>query len=153
MAVICQALDEDKTQRKPTMSKDNLLDASMRGNLSAVNKLLAAGANMNDIDSNGITALMNAAEYGYPEVMQALLDAGADESQKDRNGLTVLDKAKISGDDYVEQILQGRVINHVLQGRVIALSSLGLFAGTRENPSDSDDDHQSVASISRSQFF
>ena len=56
-----------------------------RGNIPMINLLLAAGANINGVDSAGQTALFNAAT---PAVAVELLKAGIDTSVKDKAGQT-----------------------------------------------------------------
>lgn len=60
-----------------------LMKAAGRGELAAVQSLLAAGADVNAADGRGFTALYHACynadeDRGYPEVVRALLAAGAD---------------------------------------------------------------------------
>jgi ankyrin repeat protein len=59
-----------------------------------VDLLLARGASLNDADNRGRTALMIAAELGYPATVDLLLKRGADAALKDREGKTALDLAK-----------------------------------------------------------
>jgi ankyrin repeat protein len=59
--------------------------------------LLKAGADTNDRDKNGETALMWAAQYNNNhEVIAALLNAGADTKAKDNKGKTAFDYARIN---------------------------------------------------------
>ena len=52
-------------------------DAAMRGDVAAVRKLLAGGADVNAAQGDGMTALHWAAEYGDAELARMLLHAGA----------------------------------------------------------------------------
>ena len=54
-----------------------LMDAARSGNLGAVTRLLAAGANVDAVSSEGYTALMLAARR-WPETVIALINGGAD---------------------------------------------------------------------------
>jgi len=59
-----------------------LLQAAKDGNLQAVQTLLAAGAEVNAKDNDGVTALMWAARNGYPEIVKFLLEKGAEKYTK-----------------------------------------------------------------------
>jgi hypothetical protein len=67
-----------------------LIDASKKGDLQEVNRLLTEGADVNAKGSNGVTALMAASELGQVEVVKTLLDKGADTKAKDLKGQTAL---------------------------------------------------------------
>ena len=72
-----------------------LVQASLRGHLSSVEALLAAGAHPGtQAPDSGVTALAFAAWKGHTNVVSALLQAGADASHKDFDGLTARDKAR-----------------------------------------------------------
>ena len=70
-----------------------LLRASYDGRVKLVDSLLKAGANVDDTNRRGTTALMAACEYGYTEVAKLLLNAGADIHRVDHNGWTALHAA------------------------------------------------------------
>lgn len=53
-------------------------------------QLLAAGATINDVNSEGQSALMLAAQNGSEETVKALLARGADATIKDKKGMTTL---------------------------------------------------------------
>jgi uncharacterized protein len=67
--------------------------AAYWGQLDAVNRLIAQGADVNEPGPLGRTALMAANEGNKLEVMQALISAGADPNAKDADGNTVLIRA------------------------------------------------------------
>lgn len=73
------------------MSKE-LLGAIVAGDAGKVEALLASGADANARDSEGVTALMLAANAGNLEMVKALLAAGADVSATDAAGWTALMK-------------------------------------------------------------
>ncbi len=54
-----------------------LLDAVTAGDVDRVRKLLAAGADCNERDGDGATALMLAAHAGKLDMVNTLIDAGA----------------------------------------------------------------------------
>ena len=64
----------------------SLLDATKRGDLSAVRSLLEGGTDPNAARGDGLTALHVAAEEGYLEIAQILIDAGAEVEAKTRIG-------------------------------------------------------------------
>jgi ankyrin repeat protein len=65
-----------------------------------VKRLIAASANISHANRNGTTALMVAAQYGYPESMRALLEAGAQPNLRDRRG----DDAKDYANRFARQV-------------------------------------------------
>jgi len=68
---------------------EKLVLAAWKGNSKAVAKLLAAGANVNERDSYGRTALIYAANGGHTEIVKNLLDIdGINLNVKDNNGNT-----------------------------------------------------------------
>ena len=58
--------------------KEQLHFAAQRGDMEKVERLIAAGADVNHFDEISKTPLHYAAEGGHIDVMKALLDAGAD---------------------------------------------------------------------------
>lgn len=62
----------------PPGPSDDLHRAASKGNLAGVNAALSAGADINSIDSRGITALYWSANQGHIEVARLLLQKGAD---------------------------------------------------------------------------
>ncbi|HLL14380.1 MAG TPA: ankyrin repeat domain-containing protein [Pyrinomonadaceae bacterium] len=74
---------------EPTMP---LTVAAERGDAALVRKLIAAGADLNERDKSGYTALVWAARNGNTEVAQALVEARADMNARvcARNGWTPL---------------------------------------------------------------
>jgi hypothetical protein len=61
--------------------------------VESIKLCLAAGADIDAVDSNGRTALFGAAQQGFDKVVQYLADRGAKLDIKDRNGRTALDAA------------------------------------------------------------
>ena len=84
-----------------------IVRAAHDGNLSAVQRSLAAGANPNATDAFGRSALHEAAMWGHSDVLNSLLRAGADVHVQDVSGQTPLDEALHSGDLRSIRLLRG----------------------------------------------
>ncbi len=67
-----------------------LIKASKKGDSLAVQKLLDAGANINEPDNGGYNALFYAVEYGQLGVAKYLISKGANLESKDPEGMTPL---------------------------------------------------------------
>ena len=74
-----------------------LYEAARHGNISAVKKLLKAGADPNKKNARGLTPLHQAAYWGETEIVELLLKAGADPNADNGLGWTPLHSAAISG--------------------------------------------------------
>ena len=78
------------------------------GNLKSakeIEDLILQGADVNQKDNDGSTALMNASYYGHKEMVGILLEGGADVNQKDKYGQTELMRASYCGHKEVVGIL------------------------------------------------
>ena len=69
---------------------DTLISAAESNNVAEVRRLIAAGANVNAKDNNGVTALMGAAQNNAADVAKLLIEAKADVNAKNNNGVTAL---------------------------------------------------------------
>ncbi|MBW2726683.1 MAG: ankyrin repeat domain-containing protein [Deltaproteobacteria bacterium] len=100
LLVICFAANAhaDKSMNK----------AARKGDAAEVASLLAAGADPNEGDKNGVTALHLAALEGHLEVMTLLVEAGADVDQAEYDGDTPLINASEFGHADVVQYLVDR---------------------------------------------
>jgi uncharacterized protein len=58
-----------------------------------IDLLLAHGANPDDADNRGRTALMIAADLGYADIVDILVHRGADRAKRDHDGKSALDLA------------------------------------------------------------
>lgn len=76
--------------------------AAERGDLEAVQTLLAGGAAVNASDHTGWTALHLAASGGHLEVVKALLARGADPRLKHEHGRTALEEVKAGRQDVAD---------------------------------------------------
>ncbi|MBE0612829.1 MAG: ankyrin repeat domain-containing protein [Burkholderiales bacterium] len=77
---------------------DLLFDAVVAGDVDRARKLLAAGADCNQRNADGATALMLAAHAGNLELVNALIAAGADVNATDERGWGPLTKAVYNAD-------------------------------------------------------
>jgi len=69
--------------------------AAAKSDLSQVSALLSRGANPNERDASGWTALMYAAHNAGPEIIEALLQAGADVKLRSFGGqLALMDRQR-----------------------------------------------------------
>lgn len=74
-----------------------MLRAAADGNMFKVDKLLAAGADVNARMPDGATALMGAVYYGYPQTSRLLMERGADVNARTNEGVTALHYAAQQG--------------------------------------------------------
>ena len=75
----------------------DIADAAMRGDATAVAALLDGGADVNEPQSDGATALHWAVHGDHPDLTALLIDAGADVSARNRAGVTPLSLAAETG--------------------------------------------------------
>ena len=77
----------------PALTQDvnsQLIEAGKKGETRNIEGLLAAGAEVDAKDEQGVTALMHASAEGHTQSVEALLDAGADVNAQADDGLTAL---------------------------------------------------------------
>jgi ankyrin repeat protein len=82
-----------------------LTDAVIQGDLASVERLIASGAGLETLDSEGKTPLMNAVYYKHPGVTAFLLGKGADVNAKEPNGWSPLMLASMAGDSEIVKML------------------------------------------------
>ena len=75
-----------------------LIEAARRGDLDRTKVLIQGGLDVNDIDSNGVTALIMASSAGKLQVVEELLKAGAKLEPKDSFGYNAYHAAMFYGD-------------------------------------------------------
>lgn len=89
-----------------TPETEALLRAASAGNADTVRTLLASpNVDVNGIDDQGNTALIQAARFGHNEVVKALLIAKADVKTKNNEGKTALMLAAEGGHDQTVAVL------------------------------------------------
>src|ERR1041384_7680901 len=94
-----------KKQLKAQENLNPLLSAVKEGNLAAVRKLLAKGADVNASDANGLTPLMAAISGGNSEIVQVLSSAGADVNARTVDGYTALHVAAVDREIHIVERL------------------------------------------------
>jgi len=77
------------TQKSPEF-RQLMNDAALNGDLEKVKEMIGKGADPNDMDQDGRTALMYASFNGHTEIARQLLDAGAEVGTRDGMGRTAL---------------------------------------------------------------
>ena len=89
-----------------TPETDALLRAARLGNADTVKSLLASpNVDVNGVDADGNTALIEAARFGHDDVITALLVARADVNAKNKQGKTALMLASEGGHDECVRLL------------------------------------------------
>lgn len=71
-------------------SEDDALIAKGKGHKEVINLLMSKGANINERDNQGTTALMVAASCGEKDIVELLISKGADVNITDNEGRTAL---------------------------------------------------------------
>ena len=83
----------------------DLIEVCENGEKKDVEELIDKGADVNQKDEDGNTALMRASYWGYKEVVELLIRNGADVNQKDEDGNTALMRASCGGRKEVVELL------------------------------------------------
>ncbi|MEA9391814.1 ankyrin repeat domain-containing protein [Acerihabitans sp. TG2] len=91
----------------PINPEDNIaiLHATQRDDISAIEALLAQGADINAVDDEGKTALMWSSQRGALQIVETLLERGANVAIKDHVNKTALHYAIESGHTPVEGLI------------------------------------------------
>ncbi len=77
-------------QQYSAVDQKVMYDAALNGELEKVKESLRQGADLNDVDNEGRTALMYASFNGHTEIVRLLLDEGAGVGTRDPMGRTAL---------------------------------------------------------------
>ena len=80
--------------------------ATAISNIAIVQKLITAGADINQKQQGGVTPLHSAAHNGSAEIFNLLLDNGADHLAKLENGSSILKMAEENGHSDIIKILE-----------------------------------------------
>ena len=70
-----------------------LTEDTQQRSIESLKLLIKAGGDVNSKDSRGLTALHEAARWGWNDVVQFLVESGADPNAKDNRGNTPIDSA------------------------------------------------------------
>jgi ankyrin repeat protein len=80
--------------------------AAVRGDVAAIQTLIAAGAQLNAKGEHGYTALHSAVEQGHRDAVDCLLAFGADKTIHTDKGLTPLDLADLLDESTIAERLK-----------------------------------------------
>lgn len=94
----------DYNRAIPHGSDTALMFAARVDDLASAKLLVAAGANVNDEDAWGVSAVVLAAHSGFTDVVEFLLEKGADPNS-DRAGFTALHEAIMRRDENLVKVL------------------------------------------------
>ena len=108
----CDLVAELVTGGIPVTAKDDdgntALHFAAQGEMGCVEKLLELGAEVNAVNNEGSTPLIEAVKYGDYEISKALLDKGADKSLETQDGTTALSAANEGGDSEIIGLMGGQ---------------------------------------------
>lgn len=105
---ICMLLLSAAFSAGAAPSEDFALKSAARsGDLVAVQRLLAGGAAVDEVDTGGNTALISAAYHDHPELLTTLLQSGAEAMHRNADGYSALDYAMENGHRDVVRALLG----------------------------------------------
>ncbi|KAJ0410955.1 hypothetical protein ATCC90586_004308 [Pythium insidiosum] len=85
--------------------EDAFTEAAARGDVKTLTALLEQGANVNETDKEGYSALQVAAKKRRLEAVEYLLQSGADVNQRDSDGFSALHEAAFNGDADIVRVL------------------------------------------------
>ena len=83
LASACTAGSSGDSKDDRATDSVSLIDATLAGDLEAVNQLVGSGVDLEEEDDAGRTALNHAVRAGNVDTASALIDAGADVNHKD----------------------------------------------------------------------
>ena len=94
-----------------------LLDAADKGSLHDVRSALDSGANIEAMDNNDCTSLVNASYHGHTDVVRELLARGANVNAEDDLGQTSLMEATVADSLEIVRELLARGANVMAKNR------------------------------------
>lgn len=109
-----------------------LRSAAKKGDLVKVKEWIAAGADVNDKDADGITPLM---EAKTSEIVKALIEAGADVNAKDKFGYTALHLSPLKKDclEQMKLLLKaGADVNTTVNGDTVLMAAVRVSGHTKD---------------------
>ena len=132
MAGLCGECDDLPANLDATLGK-----AAASGYAECVRALIQAGADVNSVDNNGLSPLMNAVlvHGDNVECVNAMVQAGADVNTRDVNGFTPLMFGARNGHDkYVNTLIEaGATVNQINRdGRTALMSAVTKYAEDNE---------------------
>ena len=102
-----RAVEEAISEEEAEKLGIELVGKARKGDLDAVIELVEKGANVNEKDKYGDTALVEASFNGHLEIVERLIDADADVNQENNDGETALIRASESGRlEIVEKLIK-----------------------------------------------
>jgi ankyrin repeat protein len=119
--------EKEEKKAAPPALNEALREAAARGSLQGVRSALDQGADVDDADANGTTALLLAAFDGHTPIVRLLLDRGADVRARNVQGRTALMCAASGGFDATVRLLLERGSEVNVQGRAEGFTAL-MFA-------------------------
>ena len=102
------SLERANLGAKPEGSLGGMMRAALIGHTDAVIRFLAHGVEVNAVDTNGRTPLIEAAFGGHIDTVEELLKRGADVNAQDGDGWTALMEAGSKGRADVVRTLLAR---------------------------------------------
>ena len=113
---------------------NNIISATVNGNLNKVRNLISNGVNVNKADDKGMTSLMWASMKGHAGVVKLLLNNGANVNKADKYGKTPLLVASYWGHTEVVKLLleKGANVNKETRGGGTPLSIASGSTGDAE---------------------
>ncbi len=118
---------ESEAVQKYKQRVRELSEASETGKISLIVELLKGGADVNDKDDNGRTALHKAAAKGHQGACVTLLSYGADSGEKDKEGITPLMVAAEGGHVNVVGLMLSPDAVKALAGDILKEGAKSLF--------------------------
>ena len=94
-----------RTMRRGPSGSTQLIRAVIRNNLARVSQLIQWGADVNNANYKGDTALMVACDKGYENICRLLIDVGADVNKVSHKGYTALILAVERGNENICRLL------------------------------------------------
>jgi AAA+ superfamily predicted ATPase len=92
--------------------KSELFTAAETGNISVLRTALSKGADINQVDENGATALMIACKFGHTALVKFILSRGAEIDLADSKGMTAVKNAELSNKAELIELFKDFIDDH-----------------------------------------